>query len=115
MGQKHDFDLPAHIVPIYAAVSASSSGNNTLVAAVVGKKILVFNCVLIASGTVDAIFQDGAGGAGLSGTLPLTTNSGFTAPFSEIGWTKTSTNTLLNLNLSGAVSVGGFLVYAEIP
>ncbi len=110
-----DYLLPAVLTPKYVALSAASSGNNTLVAAVVGKRILVLNCVLIASGAVDAIFQDGAGGTGLSGTLPLTTNSGFTSPFSDVGWTKTTANTLLNLNLSDAVSVGGWLTYAEIP
>lgn len=114
MGQKHDFNLPAHIVPKYAAIDVAISGDNTLVAAVVGKRILVLSCVLIAAGAVNVRFEDGASGTALSGQMNLTTNSGFTAPFSEIGWTVTSVNTLLNLELSGAVSVDGWLVYAEI-
>ncbi len=110
-----DYLLPAVLTPKYVAVAAASSGDNTLVAAVVGKRILVLNCVLIAAGAVNVRFENGASGTALSGRMNLTTNSGFTAPFSEIGWTKTSVNTLLNLELSGAVNVDGWLVYAEIP
>lgn len=115
MPNRPDYLLPGALTPKYAAVAASSSGDNTLVAAVAGKKILVLGCVLIAAGAVNIRFEDGAAGTALSGVMALTTNSGYTAPFSEIGWTMTSTNTLLNLELSGAVSVAGWLIYAEIP
>lgn len=110
-----DYLLPAVLTPKYAIIDAASSGDNTIVAAVASKKLLVLGCVIIAAGAVNVRFEDGAGGTALSGQMNLTTNSGFTAPFSEIGWAVTSTNTLLNLELSGAVSVDGWLIYAEIP
>ena len=94
---------------------ANTSPNSTVLAAVVGKKILVLGCVLIAAGAVNIRFEDGAGGTALTGVVNLTTNSGFTLPFSEIGWFKTTANTLLNLELSGAVAVAGTLTYAESP
>ena len=109
-----DFFLASALTPKYLAVDVNSSGDNTLIAAVSGKKILVIGCVLIAAGTVSIRFEDGAGGTALSGVLNLTTNSGFTAPLSLPGWCKTSANTLLNLELSGAVAVAGWLVYTEI-
>ena len=78
------------------------------------KKILVIGCMLIAAGTVSIRFEDGTDGTALTGVCDLTTNSGFTLPLGIPGWFKTSTNTLLNLELSGATKVAGTLVYAEI-
>ncbi len=109
-----DFFLSSALTPKYLAVDVNSSGDNTLIAAVSGKKILVIGCVLIAAGAVNIRFEDGTGGSPLTGVMNLTTNSGFTLPLGIPGWFKTSTNTLLNLELSGAVAVAGTLVYAEI-
>ena len=110
-----DYLLPAVLTPKYASVDVNTSPNSTLIAAVASKKILVLGCVLIAAGAVNIRFEDGAGGSALTGVMNLTTNSGFTLPFSEIGWFKTSAGTLLNLELSGAIAVAGTLTYAEIP
>ena len=108
-------NLPVEVTIKYAKVDAALSGDNTLVAAVAGKKILMLSCLLISSGAVNVAFEDGASGTALSGQMNLTTNSGFQAGFNEGGWCVTSTNTLLNLELSGATSVDGFLSYVEIP
>ena len=104
-------------VPVkHQAISVSSSGNNTIVTAVSGKKIRVLGVRLIASGTVNAKFQDGAGGTDLDGLAYLVAGSGYVLPFCAQGWFNDgTTNTLLNLNLSAAVAVGGVLIYAEIP
>jgi hypothetical protein len=102
------------LTPKFAKISASSSGNNTIVAAVVGKKIRVLAYNFIANGTVNGKFQDGAGGTDLTGLKYCVVNSGMVAPYNPVGWFETSSNTLLNLNLSGAVSVGGELVYVEV-
>ncbi len=108
-----DFFLASALTPKYLAVDVNTSPNNTLIAAVAGKKILVIGCVLIAAGAVNIRFEDGAGGPALTGVMNLTTNSGFTLPLGIPGWFKTSTNTLLNLELSGAVAVAGTLTYVE--
>ncbi|WP_374312434.1 hypothetical protein [Dongia sp.] len=102
------------LTPKFAIIDAATSGDNTLVAAVSGKKIRVLSCVLVAAGAVNARFESGAGGTALSGQMNLTTNSGFTLPFSPVGWFETAAATLLNLELSGAVSVDGCLVYVEV-
>ncbi len=101
------------LTPQYAAVSASSSGDNTLVAAVAGKNIRVLAYVLVASAAVTARFEDGAGGAALSGQMQLGANGGVSAGFNPAGWFETSDNTLLNLELSGATSVDGHVTYVE--
>jgi len=98
----------------YAAINVGSSGNNTLISAASGKRLIILACVLVSSGAVNVEFQDGVSGTPLSGAMNLTTNSGFTLPFSEGGWGETSQGVLLNLNLSSATAVDGMLVYCEI-
>jgi len=102
------------LTPKFAKIAASGSGNNTLVAAVTSKKIRVLAYNFISNGTVNAKFQDGAGGTDLTGLKYCVANMGLVAPFNPAGWFETSANTLLNLNLSAAIAVGGELVYVEV-
>lgn len=97
-----------------AAISAASSGDNTLVAAVTGKKIKVLGIWMIASGDVDVRLESGAGGTALTGVASLAADgNGYVLPMSRPGlhWFETAAAALLNLELSGAVQVSGSLVY----
>lgn len=99
-----------------AAISASTSGDNTLVAAVAGKKTKVLGLVLIASGDVDVRLESGAGGTALTGVISLAADgNGFVLPMALPGmhWLETGVNTLLNLELSAAVQVSGLIVYEQ--
>lgn len=98
----------------YAVIDAASSGDNTLVAAVTSKKIRVLSLFLVAAGTVNVRFESGAGGTALSGQMNLVANTGFALNYNPKGWFETASNTLLNLELSGAVSVDGSLSYIEV-
>jgi hypothetical protein len=99
----------------YAAIAASTSGDNTLVAAAgSGIKIRVLAYVLVAAGDVTARFEDGASGTALSGQMDLTTNSGVSAPYNPAGYFETTANTLLNLELDAAVSVAGHITYIHV-
>lgn len=102
------------LTPKFAAIAASSSGNNTLVAAVASKKIRVLSFTLVGSGTVNAKFQSGAGGTDLTGLFYMTAYSGASVTYSPVGHFETASNTLLNLNLSAATAVGGHLTYIEV-
>jgi hypothetical protein len=102
------------LTPKFAKIAASSSGNNTVVAAVSSKKIRVLAYNFISNGTVNAKFQDGAGGTDLTGLKYCVANMGICAPYCKVGWFETSATTLLNVNLSGAVAIGGELVYVEV-
>lgn len=102
------------LTPKFAVISASSSGNNTLVAAVASKKVRVLSLWLTSNGTVNAKFQSGAGGTDISGLAYLVVNTGFVLPYNPVGWFETGSNTLLNLNLSAAIAVGGSLTYVEV-
>lgn len=102
------------MTPKFAIIDAATSGDNTLVAAVASKKIRVLSLYLVAAGSVNVRFESGAGGTALSGQMNLVVNTGFVLPFNPLGWFETASNTLLNLELSGAVSVDGGLVYVEV-
>ena len=97
---------------LYASISASSSGNNTLKAAVAAKKIRVYAYVIVATTAVTAKFQSAAGGTDLTGAMPLGANGGVAAPFNPAGWFETVAGELLNLSLGGAVQVSGHFVYS---
>lgn len=102
------------LTPKFAVIDDATSGNNTLVAAVASKKIRVLACFMVSAGDVNARFESGADGTALTGQMNLTTNSGFVLPFNPAGWFETASNTLLNLELSDAISVDGSLVYVEV-
>jgi hypothetical protein len=97
-----------------AKIDAASSGNNTLVAAVTAKKIRVLAVFLTMTGTAVTIrFEDGADGTALTGQMGPTAGQTIVLPFNPVGWFETSDATLLNMELSGAQSVDGALVYIE--
>ncbi len=100
---------------LYAPISASSSGDNSIIAANATKRFRILALFIMASAAVNARFESGAGGTALTGLGYPAANGGWVLPFSEVGWFETlAINTLLNLELSGAVAVGGCLVYQEI-
>jgi hypothetical protein len=96
-----------------AAVSGATSGDNTLVAAVTGKKIKVVALQLVAAGAVNIRLESGAGGTALTGVMALAAaGDGFIwPPCPGVTWVETAAGALLNLELSGAVQVSGVLVY----
>lgn len=102
------------LTPKFAAIAASSSGDNTLVAAVASKKLRVLSYTLVAAGAVTCRFEDGAGGTAKSGVMSLAANGILSVPFSAVGHFETTANTLLNLELGGAVSVAGHICYVEV-
>jgi len=101
------------LVPKFAAISASASGDNTLVASVVGKKIRVVKYTIVSGGTVSAKFKSGAG-ADLSGPMPLVANSGVGGGYCPVGHFETASGAALVLNLSAGVSVAGHATYLEV-
>jgi hypothetical protein len=100
--------------PKFAVISAGTSGNNTIVAAVANKKIRVLALTLSFSDAVNAKFQSGASGTDKTGLFYGTTNTQIVLPYNKLGWFETAASALLNLNLSGAVPVGGCLTYIEV-
>lgn len=98
----------------YAAISAATNGNNTLVAAVSGKSIRVLSVALVASGGANtARFESDADGTALTGQMDIADNGQLVLPYNPAGWFKTVAGELLNLELSAATPVAGMLSYVE--
>lgn len=100
----------------YAVISASTGGNNTLVAAVTGKKIRVIAAVLVASGGANTIrFESAADGTALTGQMDIADNGQLVLPYNGDGWFQSDVvSELLNLELSDATLVAGMLTYLEV-
>lgn len=96
------------------AVIDATTGDNTIVAAVSGKRIRVYQLVLMADAAVAARFESGAGGTALTGVMPLAANTGFAPGWCPVGQFETAAGSLLNLEVTGAGNVDGWLVYAEV-
>ena len=107
--------MPIKSVTQYAVIAAAGSGDNTLVAAVTGKKIRVLSAVLVASGGANTVrFESGAAGTALSGLMDLAADGQLVLPLNGFGWLETAAAVLLNLELSDATLVAGVLVYEEV-
>jgi hypothetical protein len=98
-----------------AVINHADSGDNTIVAAVTGKKIRVLSMWFSVAGAVNTRFESGAGGTALTGVQEWgAKGDGQVLPFNPLGWFETAAATLLNLELSGAVSVDGAIQYIEV-
>ena len=107
----HKGDTP--LVEQFAAIAVSSSGANQIVAASAGNKIRVVAYNYMANGTVNVKWQSAANDK--TGLAYLVVNTGKVVPFCPVGWFETNSGEALNLNLSGAVAVGGEVVYVLVP
>ena len=96
------------------AIDTATSGDNTIIAAVAGKKIRVLSLALIPSAAVTARFETGAGGTALTGQMQLGAKVNLILDYNPAGWFETTAGALLNLELSGATSVDGCIVYPEV-
>lgn len=114
-GSNNHYDNYSVQATANAVIDAAGNGNNTIVAAVAGKKIRVLQCFLIMTGTAVTIrFESAADGTALTGQMQPTQGGGFVLPFSPVGWFETNAGELLNLELSGAQSVDGVLKYVLV-
>lgn len=101
------------LTPKFASIAASSSGDNTVVAAVTSKKIRVLRYSLSANGAVNAKWKSATAGD-ITGLKYLTQYGAHAGAFCPVGLFETTAGEALVLNLSGAVAVGGELTYVEV-
>ncbi len=101
------------LTPKFAAISASSSGDNTVVAAVTSKKIRVLRWSLSSNGSVNAKWKSATAGD-ITGLRYLTQYASAGGAYCPVGLFETTAGEGLVLNLSGAVAVGGELTYLEV-
>ena len=107
--------MPIKSVPQFAVIDVSDLGDNTIVAAVAGKKIRVLSVFLSAIGGLNVVrFESGASGTALTGPMALTDTVSHIFGLNGFGWFETDAGQLLNMELTLALQVGGCLVYEEI-
>ncbi len=94
-------------------INNAGSGDNTLVSGVAGKKIRVIAVLAVSDGTVDIRFESNAGGTALTGQVPVEAREGY-ANSNPFGLFETVAGQLLNLELSAAISVHGWVSYMEV-
>lgn len=107
------------LTPKFAAIAAATSGDNTLVAAVSGKKIRVLAIAVVFGAATDAYFTSAAAGTvifgGSTNKMKFAANSGLVLPYNEVGWFEnSSTNQALVLNMSSTGPASGGLTYVEV-
>lgn len=108
----------------FAKISAASSGENTIVAAVTNKKIRVLSLALVGVGiAVNIYFKDAASGTAIfaDGTNPIPIDKsgaagagGLILGYNPMGWFQTAESGALILNLSAAQAVAGSISYIEV-
>jgi hypothetical protein len=98
----------------YATISASTAGDNTLLAAQgPGKKIRVVSYVFVASAATTVQFESSTSGPDLTGAMSIAANGGVSAAHNEYGWFETDADALLNVKLS-ADGIDGHFSYVVI-
>jgi hypothetical protein len=98
----------------HSAIATSSAGATQIVSAVPGKKIKVCHVNLVSNGSVNVKWQSAS--TDLTGLAYLTQYSGYETAFVPPAFGclfETKEGEALNINLSGATAVGGFITYYE--
>jgi hypothetical protein len=102
------------LTPLFALITASSSGASTIVAAVASKKIRVLRWSLSANGAVNVKWQSHVTPTDLTGLHYMTQYSTAGGAYTQVGIFQTIAGEALDINLSGAVAVGGELTYITV-
>ncbi len=113
MGTLAEVDM-GEVTPKYAVINAAGAGDNTIVAAVTGKKIRVISYALVAITANTCRFESGASGTALTGQMSLGITGVLSSGFNPMGHFQTADGALLNLELSAATNVSGHVTYLEV-
>lgn len=110
MGNKYVYGVSR--TPRYATVATSASGATTIVATpTAGQTIRVVAINLVANGAVNVKWQSHVTPTDLTGLAYLAANGGYILPYNPAGWFEANISEALDINLSGAVAVGGSITY----
>ncbi len=102
------------LTPKFSKISAASSGDNTVVAAVTSKKIRVLALSFNVAAAVNVKFKDNTAGTDITGLYAFTANQGLALQFCPVGHMESASGMPLVINLSGAIQVSGHIVYVEV-
>jgi hypothetical protein len=102
--------------PQHIAINTGAAGDNGIIGAqAAGKRIAVWSYFIVADGTVDARFEDGAGGGAFTGQVPLQVREGWVSPAGGLVPLFVGTAaTPLSLELSAAIQVHGSVSFTVV-
>ena len=106
------FNGTTAVTPQYAAITASSSGATTIVSAVSGKKIYILRWSLSSNGNVNVNWQSHTTTSTATGLHYLTQYATAGGPIVRPA-SSPQPAARIDINLSGAVAVGGELTYVQ--
>lgn len=97
-----------------AVIECSTSGANTIVAAVAGKRIAVLGYTIVAAGAVTVRWTSDT--TAISGPMSFAANGGVSPATvdADKAHMVTAVGEALKITLGGAVAIAGHLVYAEV-
>jgi hypothetical protein len=93
---------------MFATINATAAGDTQIVSAVSGKRIRVVAYAISSSATINIKFRSGT--TDITGILSVT-QRGVTTHSYDGGLFQTAVGQPLNINLSAAATVGGYVVY----
>ncbi len=105
------FTATTALTPVYAPITASASGATTIVALQAGKSIYILRWSLTANGSVNMNWQSHSTTTTATGLHYMTQFATAGGSYCPAGIFKTVSGEALDINLSGAVAVGGELTY----
>lgn len=96
-----------------AVISAAAAADNTIVAAVSGKRIVLLGLFLVSTSANGLTLKSDS--TAISGAMAVAANGTLVLPVSDRGYVETAVGEALKLALSGATQVSGAVTYIEIP
>lgn len=112
-GLPMSFALPKTKRCTTASVAASSSGDNSIVGATASQTTRVFAAMLTNNGSAEVSIKWRSATTDLSGLIRLFPGGSLFLPYCGEPYFVTATNEALNLNLSAAVAIGGWMDYEK--
>lgn len=100
------------LTPTRIRVNLSSTGDNTVVSSVTGKKIRIIGGALYAAGQNDLEIKSGS--STILTDIPFVANFGTATTFSAYGDLETASGEALVFNLSTTNDITGYLTYVEV-
>lgn len=104
-----------YLTPKFQKITASLSGATTVVAAVTSKKIRVLAWDVVVNAAVNFKWQSHVTPTDITGLYYMAgQGNGVARGYNPLGYFETIAGEALDINLSGAVAVGGVLTYVEV-
>lgn len=100
-----------------AAINFANTGDNTIVAGVIGSGIYVFKYFLVVTSATVLTFWDGSSVSGnqLTGPISLIANEAMVFTFDTRPWYSTTVGNAFVINASNGAQVSGRVYYLQAP